>query len=836
MSGRRAAFALLFCLSCSAAQSQNLPASGKPENVVDIDASTPTRPPESGYLHLGGVSATGRDLAINSQYLTLDGKPLLPVMGEFHFSRYPQQEWEEEILKMKAAGVNVIATYIFWIHHEEIQGQFDWTGQRDLRHFVELCSKHGLYVYLRIGPWDHGEVRNGGLPDWLLKNTKIASRTNDPAYLALVTRFDNEIAAQVKGLLWKDGGPVIGAQLENEYGAHGPGKGAEHILKLKSLALAAGIDVPLYSVTGWPSLDFPPHEVLPVSGGYPEGFWFASREDLPPSMNYLFNLNRRLGDMGATVPSEDPTGKVDLRHDPYFGAEEAGGMESAYHRRPLMHADDIAALTLTGIGSGLNLYGYYMFHGGANPRGKLSTLQESQATGYPNDLPEINYDFQAPLGEYGQVRESYRKIKSLHLFLNSFGADLATMEAYGPDRNPANPGDVSVPRVAVRAHGNHAFIFVNNYVRQLEMPRRDGFQVRLKLAKTQMKIPAHPIAVPANTYFCWPVNLPLGDIHLRYSTAQLLTKIDSPREATFIFFAIRGIAPEFSFAKDGLRSITAPGQAVLRSAATIDVKEARTDSTIEMVSANGQRTRIVVLTQEEAESATAAQIDGADHLLLSPADVFMDGNQLHLRSTDRQALHFKVFPGLAARTDATAAMTVGKSGIWTEYRFTRPEASLKWSWKQIKEAGPVQPVKIGPYFDWRKTTVAEVPGDDAFASAAEWKLSLSEPLPVGVSNLWLNLDYTGDVGRIYVGGQLVDDDFFHGAPWQIGLKRFLPDALTSGVRLQVLPLRQDAPIYLDPQVRAGLPKHPQVASVNSIKVQPEYEVVTSLRERSALTE
>src|SRR6202035_4886029 len=256
----------------------------------------------------------------------------------------------------------------------------------------------------------------------------------------------------------------IGAQIENEYDLHGPGKGAEHILKLKELLITAGIDVPIYSVTGWPSLDFPPHEVIPVSGGYPDGFWFGSLSDLPPSMNYLFNLNRKLGDMGATVPSEDHTGKVDLKHDPYFGAEEAGGMESGYHRRPLIQADDIAALTLTGIGSGLNLYGYYMFHGGANPRGKLSSLQESQATGYPNDLPEINYDFQAPLGEYGQVRESYRKTKLLHLFLSAFGPDLARMVAVGPERSPANPADTSVPRVAVRARADSAFIFVNNYV------------------------------------------------------------------------------------------------------------------------------------------------------------------------------------------------------------------------------------------------------------------------------------------------------------------------------------------------------------------------------------
>lgn len=839
MSGLSAALAAFLLLCPTAMYAQTQPAAVRsithftPQNLVEIDASQPVAPPESGFLHLGGKSASGHDLEINSRYLTMDGKPFLPVMGEFHFSRYPQQEWEDEILKMKAGGVTVIATYIFWIHHEEIEGQWDWSGQRNLRHFVELCAKHGMYVYVRIGPWAHGEARNGGLPDWLLKNPNI--RTNDPAYLDHVTDFDREIAAQLRGLLWKDGGPVIGAQLENEYGLHGPGKGEEHILKLKQLAITSGIDVPIYSVTGWPSLDFPPHEVIPVSGGYPDGFWFGSLNNLPPSMNYLFNLNRKLGDMGATVPSEDPTGKVDLRHDPYFGAEEAGGMETAYHRRPLIQPDDIAALTLTGIGSGLNLYGYYMFHGGANPPGKVTTLQESQATGYPNDLPEINYDFQAPLGEYGQVREAYRKTKLLHLFLNAFGSDLAQMTAVGPDRAPANPADTTVPRVAVRANGDSAFIFVNNYVRQLSMPERTGFKVSVKLPGSQALVPAQPLTVPANSYFCWPVNLSMDGLRLRYSTAQLLTKLDSPQQATYVFFTIPGIAPEFSFESRDVRSISAPGQTITRTGTSIDVHPGTTatGSSLDLVSTSGRHTRILLLTQAEAESATIARLGDGDHLLLSPSDVFLDGNMLHLRSTDRRALRLSVFPPLTAAAAAGAKASSEVHGAWTDFRFDPPEASIAWTWEKTREPQPAAPVKLGPFFDWRGGKVAEAPSDAAFAAAAEWKLTLTQPLPPGVNNLWLNIDYTGDIGRLFVGSTLVDDDFVHGATWQIGLKRFRPEAVSSGIRLQVLPLRADAPIYVDPSVRSKLPRTGQTATADRPVLQPEYEVVLTLREKGS---
>ncbi len=143
-----------------------------------------------------------------------------PIVGEFHYSRYPEREWEQEILKIKAGGIQVISTYVFWIHHEEIEGQFDWSGQRNLRRFVQLCAKHGMYVWIRVGPWAHGEVRNGGLPDWLL--LKTATRENNPTYLKYVTRFYGQIGEQTKGLFWKDGGRIIGVQLENEYSARGP--------------------------------------------------------------------------------------------------------------------------------------------------------------------------------------------------------------------------------------------------------------------------------------------------------------------------------------------------------------------------------------------------------------------------------------------------------------------------------------------------------------------------------------------------------------------------------------------------------------------------------------
>jgi hypothetical protein len=793
-----------------------------PGNQVYVDASAPIAAPETGYLHLGGVSRNGHSLYVNSRYLVLDGKPWLPVMGEFHFSRYREAEWEDEILKMKAAGISIISTYVFWIHHEEVEGQFDWTGDRDLRRFVELCSKHGMYVWLRIGPWAHGEVRHGGFPDWVarLPNT----RTNDPTYIHYVTRFYNQIGLQVQGLMFKDGGPVIGTQLENEYGLHGPGRGAEHILKLKQLAIAAGIDTPIYSVTGWPSLDFPAQEVVPVSGGYPDGFWYGSQTELPPSMTYLFNFNRELGDMGATVSSEDPTGKVNLKHDPYFAAEEAGGMASAYHRRPVLSADDIAALTLTGLGSGMNLYGYYMFHGGANPKGKLTTLQESTASGYPNDLPEVNYDFGAPLGEFGQERESYRRTRLLHLFVNAYGPQLPTMPAYAGERT-RDPANTSIPRVAVRSDGNAGFVFVNNYVRQLAMPARRGFQVHVKLPHGEIAVPASPIDVPGNSYFVWPFNLTMGQATLRYSTAQLLTRVTNSQGELVVFFAVPGIAPEFSFDTATVGSLSAPAANVSRvsGSTTVRMLAPGMQSSFQITDTAGMKTTVLVLTQSQAEDTLLFHGDDGDHLISSASSVLIDGDKIHLRSTSSPTQVLAVFGGMKLTAGETR-----RDGLWTFYSFTQAEKHPVLSIKQTQVATPRERMVMGPYIDWRKTSVPAVPPDKAFATAGTWQIQWQNPDMSGLSEALLQMDYSGDIGRLRTSTRLLDDNFFNGVAWQVGLKD-LADS-KEPLTLQLLAMPKVAPIYLDSKAWEIVHGTKDTPALLHVVLLPEYESVTAVEE------
>jgi beta-galactosidase len=826
-------------------QQANTPAGATAEPLsapVEIDARLPAQQPLP-LLPMGtATNPAGHSITVNSGYLMQDGEPWLPVMGEFHFSRYPHQYWEEELLKMKAAGVQIVSSYIIWIHHEEVQGQFDWSGDRDLREFVRLCGKHGLLVIVRIGPWAHAEVRNGGFPDWVQRMPHL--RSNDPHYLATVDTFYRQIAQQLQGQLWKNGGPVIGVQLENEYALQGPGQGAAHILKLKQLAIAAGFDVPLYTVTGWDGAVFPPREVLPVFGGYTDWPWDDSLQKLPPNEVYSFRFeSREGGDMGAPGgrPASHAT-QAELAPYPFLSAEFGAGIEDTYHRRPVIHSSDVAAMLPTQLGSGVNLLGYYMFQGGANPEGKLTTLQESQATGSPSDLPEVSYDFQSPLGQYGEERESYRKTKLFHYFLNEFGPQLAPMVVHAPRKTPVSPSDFSVPRLAVRSLGDHAFLFVNNCVRGYKMPARNNFQVQVRLPGGDVMVPEQAATVPDGAYFIWPIGITIEGVSLRYATAQLVTTLERENEAYVFFAAQDGIAPEFALSLQPGQSVEGPAHSGGRGANTVVHSIPGTDIAFTVRSAASKPTHFVVLTQEQAERLTLLEIRGEKTLIYSGAYAFSDDEAIHLRSAGRADIFF----GVLSASDVAAAWQSDAplkpqppEGVFQVYETSVAPRTIAVEFTQTKPAGAAPGIERANPAGWRKQPVAVAPTDATMRKfAAQWSISLPKDALAGTEDVFLQIHYEGDVGRLYAGGSsadrvLIDDNFYNGEPWVIGLKiiglkiiglKRFAGRLDAPLQLQVLPLRDDAPVYFDagdkPQFSGK-----QAATVTSITAVPEYEVV-----------
>ncbi len=484
----------------------------------------------------------------DSHSLIIGGKRVMPVMGEVHYSRIPADEWRDEVRKMKEGGITIVATYVFWNHIEEMEGVFDWSGQRDLRRFIEICKDEDMPVVLRLGPFCHGEMRNGGMPDWIFtKGCRL--REENKVFLGYVERLYRQIFTQVQGLQWKDGGPVVAAQFDNEY----RGKGS-YLMALKNIALNIGFDLPFYTRTGWPELRTPvPYgEMLPLYGDYADGFWERSTKETAGNYYKAFNFKAFRSSTAIATEAlgeqKEQITKGDEQY-PYFTCELGGGMTPAYHRRVYMYPEDAYSLAVVKLGSGSNLLGYYMYHGGTNPDGKLTTMNENQRTPgtYNNDLPVKTYDFQAPLGEFGQRNPHYFTLRKLHLFMHDYGDVLATMDAHFPTPQSLEKGDDKLLRWSYRTDGTSGFVFVNNYERLQNLSDKQGVQFDV----CGTKFPRKPITIPAGTVCIFP----FGISGMDYATAQIVAE----RDGKIYLQQIKGVATEISVNGKLMRNVKPRG-------------------------------------------------------------------------------------------------------------------------------------------------------------------------------------------------------------------------------------------------------------------------------------
>lgn len=787
-------------------------AAARADTLLAVDAAAPPAPPVAGTLQLGtATSPSGATLGANNRYLTRDGKPWLPVMGEFHYSRSPASSWEAELRKMKAAGITVVASYVIWNHHEARDGEFAWQGNRDLRRFVQLAGKVGLDAVVRIGPWSHAEVRYGGMPDWVVAGMR--TRGNDPQYLRHVARLYGEIGAQLKGMLWKDGGPVVGIQLENEYNLAGPGYGAEHIAMLKKMARDAGMDVPFYTVTGWDGALYPSGAVTPVFGGYPDEPWATSDKELPPKETYAFRFDSRVsGDLGAQTKSHGPgTAQGDMDRTPFLGAEYGAGLPFMYRRRTVVAPDDIAAMLPVQLGSGVNLMGYYMFHGGRNPVGG-TTLGESTLSGGYNDTPAINYDFQAPLGPDGQQRPVLGYLRPFHHFVADFGSRLAPMTVRRPAVVPDGPRDLQTPRLAVRSDGRSAFVFVNNHVRQYAMPAQ-SMRFAVKLAGGTVEFPRRAVDVPDGGYFIWPVNFDLDGTTLRYATAQPVARLDAGAAGITYVFAASGQLPvelaldapssaiETTAERSGGAGGTVVAGIVPGTAHALTIRRA-----------GSRPVNVIVLTAAQARQLAIGDFAGQRRFVLTGQQAWFNDGALELRSVGDEKLKFAVYPALQRTPSAAGLRATGSDGVFQAYEAVLPTRQYAATATPLRAAQTAPAIVKGGF---AKAAMQPIP--EAWKTAATWQIDV--PPAAVADDALLQIDFTGDIGRLFDGTRLADDWYYSGYGWQVGLRDLAP---RHGLTLAVLPLRADAPIYLPRETRPAFGSLPQLARVDGVRLIPVY--------------
>lgn len=714
-------------------------------------------------------------LAIDSISLLRDGQRWFPVMGEYHFSRDDPERWEHELRKMKAGGITVVATYVLWIVHEEERGSRGWDRHLDLRRFVETAQRVGLDVVMRVGPWAHGEARNGGFPDWL-QALPIAHRTNDPAYLELVRSWYADIAAQLDGLFRDDHhptAPIIAIQVDNELYDQ-----PEHLATLRDLAEEAGMRAPFWVATGWGGAQVPLDKLIPVYAGYSDGFWEESNIEAPDfaRMHFVFSDMRDDLSVGADVREAGPTSGVDDSRFPFLTCELGGGMAVAYHRRPLVDSSDIAALALTKLGSGSAWQGYYVYHGTVQVTGELTGMQESHESGYPNELPMKDYDFYAPIGSAGTLRAHYHKLRKQHLFLHEWGAQLLALPTEFPD------AAVTGLRTAVRLSEGRGYVFGNNH-QPASSPLADAEHFQLSWADEgrTLTLPSRPIRVPAGEYFVWPVRQRYGDVLELSGTIQPITQIATEAGLVVIFGANRGIDVELEIDSGGT---PISGAHPVETPSGVRWVPARAAGAACVISVGS--TRLVILDPDAADTVWKSRVADAEVVALWDGGLTVEEDALVV---ERWA------PTDDILTIPAAVGAVDTVGVFHRLPLAAPSLSSRLTVTAVAPATGAPETRYGGSMGR-----LSAPRDDEFDRAAVFEITVPFDPDFGGAQV-LSLDWRGDVARAYVGDELVSDQFWHGRSWELDVRR-LPGLRTSPLRIEVLPWNGDADFYVDGRVRS----------------------------------
>ncbi|KAG8094569.1 hypothetical protein GUJ93_ZPchr0012g20170 [Zizania palustris] len=307
------------------------------------------------------ASPANAAVSYDHKSLVINGQRRILMSGSIHYPRSTPEMWPDLIQKAKDGGLDVIQTYVFWNGHEPVQGQYYFSDRYDLVRFVKLVKQAGLYVHLRIGPYVCAEWNFGGFPVWLKYVPGISFRTDNGPFKAAMQTFVEKIVSMMKseGLFEWQGGPIILAQVENEYG-------------------------PMESVMGGgakPYVDWAAKMAIGTSAGVP---WVMCKQDDAPDP-VINTCNGFYCDYFTPNQKNKPS----MWTEAWSGWFTAFG--GAVPHRPV---EDLAFAVSRFIQKGGSFVNYYMYHGGTN---------FDRTAGGP--FIATSYDYDAPIDEYGLLRQ-----------------------------------------------------------------------------------------------------------------------------------------------------------------------------------------------------------------------------------------------------------------------------------------------------------------------------------------------------------------------------------------------------------------------------------------------
>ena len=402
----------------------------------------------------------------------------------------------DRFMKMKAGGYNTVDIYFNWNYHSIRQGEYDFTGIKDVRKVLKAAQDVGLFVIARPGPFINAEVNAGGLPFWLLRMEDVIPRNRKGTEYHYSEKYMEYIAEWYDHIIpiIREFDNIILFQIENEYATDTMEE--DYMRKLYQMARDRGITCPIFH-----------------NDAYFAGLWADCVDiyalDLYPYINP--NQNWKQDNFCFdTLDNVEDIFRCAKENSPPFIAEMQSGWFDKWdglgykHIRDALGDEHINIMTKTAISQGVTLFNHYMVAGGTN-WGDLAC-----------DEVYTSYEFTAPIDEFGIPQSNYFKSKELNYFLDSF--DLTCTE----------PKDFEFSQENIYAKLRHDNI--NNC---------DWLFIRnMNPESTEIKLPNGKsiILKPYDMKIC-PIDLSLKACEVEFSDLEIFARLQNDEEETIFLLA-----------------------------------------------------------------------------------------------------------------------------------------------------------------------------------------------------------------------------------------------------------------------------------------------------------
>lgn len=369
---------------------------------------------ERSFPHPDRLCFDGHSIILNGQREFLYG-------GAFHYFRCPKELWRNRFETIKAAGCNLIETYIPWNRHEKLKPEsLDDFSKIDLSEFHEwlaMAEEYGFYIIVRPGPFICAEYDRGGYPGWLVSMRPVNPqrwmwlRSDDERYQSWASGhwmkyFCQSIRNHQLPYCKPGTGGIIMVQIENEFShVYFPREAKLNVLRsLTQTCIDNGIEVPLIAC------ETP--EISEVRDSLLSKYVVETR-NFYPAFDVKKQVSESLKKLRDNQP-DAPSMTTELQGGwfPFVWENQTFKIGQDFYVSNLP-AIQIQNLTMYCIQNGQTILNYYMLVGGTN-------LDNTDA----KDM-QTSYDYGAPIREHGGTGEKYARIKAIGEMLREHGRDLA---------------------------------------------------------------------------------------------------------------------------------------------------------------------------------------------------------------------------------------------------------------------------------------------------------------------------------------------------------------------------------------------------------------------------